>query len=154
MADTARRDDMTTKPPTDPPPPDSPRGRFNRAYGVPAPVQGRGELTSGRDALRAIAQLRGDLDDQEAQIVFDLRFAGTAWEAIVAELGITCEAARERFTGARVLDQLSELRASRSGGAATCSTAGGEARPGGERRGEPDRSMGTPTSREEAAHDA
>jgi len=142
---------MTTR--GDQPPPDSPQGRLTRAFRLLAGEEGRGGVTTGvQDALRAIAELRGDLDDREAQIVFALRLAGTPWEAIVAELGTSCEAARERFTAARVLDRLREVRASRPGDDAACPTSSGY-RPAGERRSARSKLMGASPAGE-AAHGA
>jgi hypothetical protein len=92
-------------------PPDSPRGGLERAFrsnrlwqereraGVPADDWG--------DALRAIAELRRNLERQEDQIVFRMRLRGASWTDIGAELGISKQAAHERFAkSAGLLDEL------------------------------------------------
>ncbi len=74
-------------------PPDSPRGRFLRVYeGNPC-----SHVDGALDVLDAIAGLRRQLVDQEDFAALRARQHGATWEQIGAALGVSKQAAQQRW---------------------------------------------------------
>ncbi|MEG9248147.1 AsnC family protein [Arthrobacter sp. Soc17.1.1.1] len=62
-------------------------------YGLVDSLSGKGPA----DALRTIAQLRGEVSRTEAGLVRSARQAGLSWEAIAECLGVTKQAAHRKY---------------------------------------------------------
>jgi hypothetical protein len=78
---------------TQPIPPDSPRGRLDRIYEA-GPLDGQDQAL---DVLDAIAGLRSQLAEQEDYAALRARQQGATWEQIGTALGVSKQAAQQRW---------------------------------------------------------
>lgn len=93
------------------PPANSPAGLLERAYRTPGSHPMYQEKADTDElALLAISDLRQRLNDQEAQVVFELRNSGTSWQRIADLTNMASrQAAQYRFArSGGLVDKLNE----------------------------------------------
>jgi hypothetical protein len=85
------------------PPPDSPAGLLATIFRSNYPA----DDPTPEDRIAALEQLRRRLDEEEQQLAFGLRLAGTSWQVIADMWGLNSrQRAQQKFTAAGLLDKL------------------------------------------------